>query len=181
MAGIGRLAPAELRGACCTQNSAATVLKSLKRRCGTTTVVGFMRAALLGTLGILLACGTDPPEDSCVTTVRLDCSPQYSPAVYTTIFEKILRPTCASGRGTCHTADAAKGGLVFEDAETAYALLLGQRDGRVRVSPGDPSCSLLSKRLRASNPSRRMPPGPVGLSDGEVCTIARWIADGAVR
>lgn len=141
-------------------------------------------AAVAAALAAGAACASDPPTFACVEDVKPDCSPQYLPAVYGTIFEKILRPTCASGRGTCHTADGAKGGLVFDDADTAYDLLLG-RGGSPRadavVVAGDPACSTLVKRLYASDPAARMPPGPTGLSAGEICTFTRWIGDGAPR
>lgn len=124
--------------------------------------------------GLTCACADDESASSCLTDVPADCLPQYSPATFPTVFEKILKPTCATGRGTCHTSDAAKGGLVFEEADTSYALLTGRRDGRVRVVAGDPGCSLLVKRLRSTDARQRMPPGPTGLSAGETCTVTRW-------
>ncbi len=105
------------------------------------------------------------------------CQPQYDPPTFSTIHAKILAPTCATGVGTCHTADAAPAGLVLSDADQSYKLLL---DGR-RVLPGDPSCSLLVKRLSSSDPNYRMPRGPTPLSAGELCTITKWIAGGAQR
>ena len=69
-----------------------------------------------------------PAVTTCVEGLRTDCSPLYDPPTYSTIFEKILHPTCAQGMGTCHTADAAMGGLVFEDEDDAYARLLGEAD-----------------------------------------------------
>ena len=141
-----------------------------------------MIARKLASIALFLtACSEQPPEPSCVTDVVADCAPQYSPPTFAVVFEKILRPTCASGKGTCHTADAAKGGLVFEEPDVAHGLLLGKRDGRARVAAGDPACSLLVRRLRALDSRERMPPGPTGLSAGEICTVTRWIGDGAQR
>jgi hypothetical protein len=105
------------------------------------------------------------------------CQPQYDPPTFGTIYDKILHPTCASGSGTCHTSDAAKGGLVYENPDDAYALLV---DGR-RVIPSDPSCSLIMKRLTSTDPSYHMPPGSSSLTSGEQCTIVQWIAAGAKR
>jgi len=113
--------------------------------------------------------------------VSASCKPQYDPPVYDTIFTKILKPTCASGTGTCHTADAAKGGLVFVDASQSHAMLLGTDGSRARVKPMDPSCSLLVERLTSTDPSFHMPPGPSSISSGELCTIVQWIAAGAKR
>jgi hypothetical protein len=130
----------------------------------------------------LAACTThaDPPPPACVTGLSLDCKPLYDPPLYQTLFDKTFHPTCAAGRGTCHTADAAKGGLVFESADDAYALLLGTKDGRKRVLPGDPACSLLMERLSSSDPSFHMPPG-ASLLSAETCAIAQWIGQGARR
>lgn len=119
---------------------------------------------------------TDPP---CVSGLTADCAASYDPPTFSTIHAKILKPTCASGTGTCHTSDAAMGGLVFEDEKQSYALLLGQNGGKPRVLAHDPSCSLLEKRLSSTDPSYRMPRGPTPLSAPDHCTITKWIAAGA--
>ncbi len=121
---------------------------------------------------------TDPP---CVAGLTADCAATYDPPTYQTIFDKILSPSCASGVGTCHTADAAKAGLVFANADDAYALLLGTSGSHARVNPGDAGCSLIMKRLSSTDPNYRMPPGPKPLSEGDRCTIVKWIAAGAKR
>jgi len=131
----------------------------------------------------LVACGAPQPKSGsqCVSGLRADCAPLYDPPVFDTIFTKILQPTCAQGMGTCHTADAAMGNLVMEDPDDTYARLLGQVDGRARVIPGDPSCSLLVERLEANSSDVRMPPGPTPLDAGARCDIEQWIAMGAAR
>jgi len=134
-------------------------------------------AAALDTSG----CGQPAATSSCVANLALDCRPLYDPPIYATIFDKILHPTCAQGVGTCHTADAGKGGLIFEEADQAYALLLGTGGGRARVTPGDPGCSLLVQRLEAKEATFRMPPGPEPLLESERCDIVQWIAEGAPR
>jgi hypothetical protein len=105
------------------------------------------------------------------------CQAEYDPPTFSTIYDKILHPTCASGTGTCHTSDAAMGGLVFENPDDAYARLV---DGR-RVIAGDPGCSVLMKRLTSTDPDYHMPKGPTSLLPGEECTIVQWIAQGARR
>jgi hypothetical protein len=140
---------------------------------------------VVGSLG-LLACTTSDGNSSggeppCVQGLSVDCKAQYDPATFDTIFTKILKPTCASGTGTCHTSDAAMGGLVFEDPDRAHAMLLGSDGSRARVLPGDPACSLLMKRLSSTDPSYRMPRGPTPLTAGEQCTITKWIAAGGAR
>jgi len=142
---------------------------------------------LVAGLGLLLAtaCGTQdsPPKPglTCVEGLRTDCSPLYDPPVYPTIFSKILHTTCATGQNTCHTRSASMGGLVFEDEQESYDLLLGTTDGRARVAPGDPACSILVERLEAKDPDLRMPPGPAPLSDAERCDFVQWIENGAAR
>ena len=141
-----------------------------------------VRALSLGAPFALLAaaCSTSSgpaPDPPCVQGLSADCAATYDPPTYSTIFDKILHPTCATGRGTCHTADTAPNGLVFETADDAYKLLL---DGR-RVLPGDPSCSLIMKRLTSTDPNYHMPKGSLSLSAGDQCTIVRWIATGAAR
>jgi hypothetical protein len=132
---------------------------------------------------ILLGCSpqTGNPIPQCVPNLNTNCAATYDPPTYQTIFDRILHPTCAAGIGTCHTADAAKGGLVFADADTAYALLLGTVGGRARVLPGDAHCSLIVERLASSDPSFHMPPGPNSIPPGDQCTIVRWIQAGAQR
>jgi len=130
-----------------------------------------------------LGCGPDdgPPHFSCVEDLDLGCSPLHDPPTFEAVFADTLSPTCASGSGTCHTSDGAKAGLVFEDADEAYDLLLGVDGGEARVLPGDPACSLIVERLFDMRPDLRMPPGPAPLPAAEQCTIVRWIAEGAAR
>lgn len=136
-------------------------------------------------VAVVVGCGLSCEEEKqetelgCIADAAAPCSPQYAPADYSTVFEKILKPSCATGIASCHNASGAKGGLVFEDPDEAYALLLDER--RARVVPGDPSCSLLTRRLGATDPRLRMPPGPTPLTAGEICTITQWIGAGAQR
>lgn len=73
------------------------------------------------------------------------------------------------------------GNLVMEDADDTYARLLGESDGRARVKPGDPACSLIVERLEAKSAEQRMPPGPTPLSAAARCDIVQWIDQGAAR
>ena len=135
-------------------------------------------------LPVLASCSTptDPPAGlTCIEGLSAECSPLYTPPDFTTLYTKILHPSCATGLGTCHTASASKGGLVFEDEDQSHALLLGQVDGRKRVLPGNPGCSILMERLEVNDPILRMPPGPEPLSEGERCDFVQWIVNGAPR
>lgn len=147
-------------------------------------MTGMLRTPKAALAAILfVACSTpsttsDPP---CVAGLTTDCAATYDPPTYQTIFDKILSQTCASGTGTCHSSAGAKAGLIFANADDAYALLLGTSGSHARVNPGDPGCSLIMKRLSSTDPNYRMPPGPTSLSPGERCTIVKWIAAGAKR
>lgn len=140
-----------------------------------------VRAVGLALLCSLVASCDETPPPPCVEGLALDCTPLYDPPIFQSVFERTLRPSCGTGTNTCHTALGAKGGLVFEEADAAYSLLLGQTDGRHRVLPGDPACSPVMIRLESASPTFRMPPGPTALPAGERCAIAKWIAAGASR
>jgi hypothetical protein len=120
-----------------------------------------------------------PPATSCVANLPASCTPLYAPT-FDQLYTRTLHPTCAQSGGACHASAGAQGGLVFEDADASYALLLGQKDGRVRVKPNDPACSLLVEHLESSDPSQVMPPGGM-LSAAERCDFEQWIRNGAKR
>jgi hypothetical protein len=125
-------------------------------------------------------CGSDPPPAPSCVTLRTDCSPLHRPPSFTNIFSKILQPTCAAGMGTCHTADVGMGGLAFVDEASSYDLLLGKTDGKPRVLPDNPGCGILAQRLKATDPTFRMPKGD-GLIDAELCDFELWLTAGAPR
>lgn len=137
-----------------------------------------MRATALP-LAVLAACLTacNGGGQTCIE-VNTDCDPLYEPT-YENVFTRTLEPSCAVD-GPCHNAASAQGGLVYEDPDEAYDLLLGV-DGEARVVPGDPGCSLLVRRLESDNPGFRMPPGQTPLPAEERCSVIQWIADGAER
>lgn len=140
---------------------------------------GFWRLAALTSVGVLAGCTHGPPP--CVAGLSLDCRPLYDPPIFQTLFDQTFHPTCATGTTTCHTPEGAKKGLVFQDADDAYALLLAPRDADPRVLPADPACSTLMIRLSSTDPGYRMPPGPTPLSAAALCAVAQWIAAGAAR
>ena len=123
------------------------------------------------------ACADDDVLE-CVD-VSAECAPLYTPE-FDEIFTRTLQPKCALEGGSCHSIDGARAGLVFEDADTSYDLLLGNLDGRARVVPGDISCSILTARVSTSSPGLVMPPRNP-LSDAERCVLIQWVANGAQR
>ena len=135
-----------------------------------------MRPVLLAP-AFLVACTSSSPatEPPCVQGLSTSCAATYDPPTFATIHAKILKPSCATGQGTCHTSDAAKAGLVLSEEGPAYDAL------KARITGSDVSCSLLQKRLHSTDPNYRMPPGSESLPAGDLCTITKWIAAGAPR
>ncbi len=133
---------------------------------------------LLAALGATPGCG---PDGECLPELPRDCSPLYDPT-YDELFSRRLVMTCgASSTGrSCHASTGAQAGLVFEDPDVSYDLLLGTGGGRARVMAGNPECSLLMQRLESTDPAYGMPPGS-RLSDAELCSFTLWIANGAER
>jgi Planctomycete cytochrome C len=118
-----------------------------------------------------------PAPSECVAKLDLSCAPLYTPT-FDQVYTRTLHPTCAQSGASCHSTSGAMGGLVFEDPDAAYALLLGENAGKARVTPGDAACSLLMERLEST--TKPMPPG-APLADAERCAVAQWIQNGAKR
>jgi hypothetical protein len=116
------------------------------------------------------SCGGD--ELVCID-VDLTCQPLYPPT-FDQIFTRTLAPRCGVEGGACHSREGRKAGLVLDDRDQAYRLLV---DGR-RVMPGEPSCSILIERIYAAPSSLRMPPGRT-LADAERCALLQWVQAGA--
>ncbi len=125
------------------------------------------------------ACAEAPEPPACLAPLPDDCTPLY-PAEFTEVYETTLRPGCGVGGTSCHGGEGARGGLVLDDVDEAYALLLDPPDAPARVTPGDPECSVLMRRIEATDPAVTMPPGR-RLGDSERCAIAAWIRAGAPR
>jgi hypothetical protein len=140
-------------------------------------LAGFSPGFCLLLAAFAAGCGGDD-ELGCVE-VPATCTPLYPPT-FEQIFTRTLQPTCGVAGGACHSAQGAKAGLVFAEPDAAHALLLGEVDGRARVIPGEPACSILVARIATRSRSLVMPPGG-GLGAGEQCAIIQWVAGGAAR
>jgi len=125
-------------------------------------------------IALLSACGGDP----CVALPD-SCDPLYAPT-FDNVYENTLRPTCGFEGTACHGVDGGQGGLVFADVDEAYAALTDDSAGEPPVLQGDPSCSLLMRRVASEDSSQTMPPGDP-LSAAEQCAIRMWIEEGAKR
>jgi hypothetical protein len=124
----------------------------------------------------------DQDAGACLASLSLDCSLAIEPT-YPAIFDNLLLKTCGSPTtGTsCHGPNGLKGGLVLSDMNRAYDYLLGHVDGRARVLPNDPKCSIIELRLESSDPKFRMPPSDMPLSEGLRCAVRQWIQNGALK
>jgi hypothetical protein len=126
--------------------------------------------------------GSDASTD-CLAPLDLDCSPSYHPT-FEQIHQRLIQSQCGvtGASGGCHGPESeGQGGLVLDDPDVAYEELLGISDGRARVVPGDPECSILVQRIESNDPSFRMPSRAARLPEGVRCAIRQWIANGAKR
>jgi hypothetical protein len=125
---------------------------------------------------LIAGAGCSDDAGACVEA-ELACNPLYQPT-FDNVFTQTLNDKCADA--PCHDAQAPQANLSYVDPDQAYDLLLGIADGRERVLPGDPGCSLLIRRIESMDPGFQMPPG-ARLSEQERCSVRQWIADGAER
>lgn len=131
----------------------------------------------VGSVGALIglaACGADTPAEVCVAVDR-SCAPAYDPT-FDNLFQKTFSKSCALAGPSCHAAAGHKAGLVFDNADAAYSLLLEHG----RAIAGKPECSLIARRIQSTDTSFMMPPG-MPLAPGEQCAIIQWMSRGALR
>lgn len=131
-----------------------------------------LAALALCALAAVPACG-----DECVDVQTADCTPQYEPT-FDNIYNNTLSLQCGLPGNACHSTEGHQGGLVLDDPESAYNLLVESSDPRVIKS--DASCSEITRRIDPNGPGPRMPPGGM-LDPGVVCAIEQWIEAGAPR
>jgi hypothetical protein len=124
-----------------------------------------------------LAAGCGSPAPACVENLDPTCKPLYEPT-FDNVFNHTLHTTCAQSGSSCHGLSGGKGGLVFDDADSAYQNLTG--GAAPRVIAGDAACSLLVERIESPHADFVMPPG-APLSAPERCAIEQWIHNGAKR
>jgi hypothetical protein len=127
------------------------------------------------------ACGSDDAQvEACASLQSPTCTPQYEPT-FENVFHRTLSPSCALAGRSCHGAEGAQGGIVFDDIDKSYALLIeGAPGDTLRIDRDDPGCGELIQRIESADASLRMPPGP-GLSKEEKCAIELWVTQGAKR
>jgi hypothetical protein len=140
-------------------------------------------------LGLLLigACNGDDDggaagmsgAGACLMPLDADCTPAFTPS-FDEIYSEQIRKSCSLGGGACHGSESGQGGLSLSSADRAYDELLGHADGRARVVPGDPECSILMQRLESMDRDFVMPVG-TPMSAGQRCAVQQWIENGAER
>ncbi len=95
-------------------------------------------------------------------------------------FNRTIRPLLLRHCVRCHGGIRQAGGISFV-SEVAPGS--SGESGRPILVSGSPAESEFFRRISSTDPDFRMPPGEDGtvggLSDGEVATVRRWIADGA--
>jgi hypothetical protein len=129
-----------------------------------------------------MAAASCADDDACLAALPVDCTASLDPT-YDVLYDSVLSRSCGAGGGadSCHGQQGMRGGLGLFDADAAYAALLGKPNGRERVLPGDPKCSILMQRLESSDPNFRMPLRGDRLPAGVRCAIQTWIENGAQR
>ena len=140
-----------------------------------------VRLASLLALGVsVVACsGDDGDELKCVEQLATDCVPTFDPT-WDNVYANVVRQSCGGSGVSCHGPQGQGGGLELTSKDGAFASLLGDVDGRPRVLPNDPACSILIERLESTNPSRWMPAGASApLPAGTRCAVQKWIEMGA--
>jgi hypothetical protein len=116
---------------------------------------------------------------TCLMPLDANCTPAFTPT-FDEIFSKQFTGSCSLGGGACHGSEQGQAGLSMSTADRAYDELLGHSDGRARVIPGDPECSILMQRLESRDVDFVMP-SRMRMSDGQRCAVQQWIESGAKR
>ncbi len=91
-------------------------------------------------------------------------------------FGREIRPLLAKRCLACHGPGTAEAGLRLHDPKAAVAEL---DSGNRAIVPGKPEASELLRRVMAKDEFERMPPEEEPLSEAEIATLRRWIAEGA--
>lgn len=139
----------------------------------------------LALVGVALAaCGGGGGGGACLKDLAPCDTVLYQPT-FDDVFTHTFQPKCALSGGGCHDMAGRPNGLELDQEDLAYALLLGRQDGRARVVPGNPACSILMERLEGllpvMPPGQPNPPDRATLPPTERCSIQTWIQNGAER
>jgi hypothetical protein len=94
------------------------------------------------------------------------------PATWSYVHPAIIEPSCATP--TCHGSLAARAGIVLQDADDAYRLLIDER----HVVAGSDASPLL---YQLEGDERALMPPDAPLPAADVDLVRAWILEGAQR
>jgi hypothetical protein len=143
--------------------------------------------ALLGSLVILAACGTDTPAPPAPEAGPDDDDPlsvSVTPAAGSLddLHQRIIAKRCSGQPGLCHNGQFEPN---LSTPAMTYAYLVGrpalEKPELLRVKPGDPDRSLFIDKLRNRDVATQMPLGAEPLADADVEALEAWIESGALR
>jgi hypothetical protein len=111
----------------------------------------------------------------CLPPLVLICAsacvdPQDRPATWSNIHAAIVEPSCATP--TCHSSLAARAGIVLQDRDDSYRLLIDQ----LYVVPGSETSPLL---YQLEGDERALMPPDAPLPEVDVDLVRAWIVAGA--
>ena len=114
-----------------------------------------------------------------VITLSLLGAPEAPSQNHIDFFEKKIRPVLAEQCYQCHSAKAARSGMLMGklQLDTQEGVQRGGSRGSV-VVPGRPDQSMLIEALEYANDSLQMPPGGK-LPDEVIADFSKWVSLGA--
>ena len=87
-----------------------------------------------------------------------------------------VRPILGQRCYSCHAGAKAMGGVRFDRKAGAFGR---GSSGSPTIVPGDPGASEIMRRVRETNPAKRMPLGQKPLPEEEIAALETWIRSGA--
>jgi hypothetical protein len=91
-------------------------------------------------------------------------------------FARDVAPIFAERCVKCHAGDKPKSGFRLDVRRKALA---GGNSGHAAIVPRDPAASLLLRMVRGEAEGPRMPPSGKALTEPQIASLERWIAEGA--
>ncbi len=145
-------------------------------------LTAFSGLIALSCAALAAACGSSNGSDepTCLPApASTTCTPLYEPT-FDNVFMNTLSTTCAATG--CHSGAQPTGNMALDEIEKAYTNITAKSTtGEPRIEKGNVQCGKVIVRLESKDKSYSMPPQGATLRDGEVCSIAQWIAMGAKR
>src|SRR5262249_33842923 len=92
------------------------------------------------------------------------------------VFIRDVQPILVQRCYGCHAGARTMGGVRFDRKAEAFSKA---DSGSIPILPGDPERSEMLRRIKAADPSKRMPLGQKALADSEAAILEKWIRGGA--